>query len=71
MTLPSITHRMTAADLRQALGELGVTAIDLAACLDVHPDTIGLWLRGESPVPGPAAVSLLAIFGATARRRRR
>jgi len=58
MAVAPISHRMSADELDGALSELGCTASEIAACLDVHPDTIKLWLRGEMAVPGPAALTI-------------
>ena len=37
--------------LDRVLGELGMTGSELAKHLDVRPETVWRWRRGEVPVP--------------------
>jgi hypothetical protein len=49
---------MSAEQLFDAVVELGCTPAELAECLDVDVPTIGRWLRGAQPIPGPAALAV-------------
>ncbi|WP_219465681.1 helix-turn-helix domain-containing protein [Nonomuraea rhizosphaerae] len=38
-------------NLRHAIAHVGLTAVDIAARLDVDPKTVDRWLRGRTPYP--------------------
>lgn len=46
--------QMDADELREALGELGLTQVEAAERLNVSDRAVRYWVAGENEIPGPA-----------------
>ncbi|WP_425163852.1 helix-turn-helix domain-containing protein [Candidatus Binatus sp.] len=59
---------MNAKELKRCREKLGLSQVELAKKVGVHPMTVSRWQRGMVPVPEPAA-RLLALLVSTQSRR--
>jgi hypothetical protein len=58
---------MTAKQFKTALGTLGLTQLEAAVLLDVHPRTIRRWANREREIPGPVNAFLCHLMDAQAK----
>ncbi len=61
---------MTAAEIRRRRDELGLTQAQLGAALDVHPNTVAKWERGEQTPEHPKMLRLALDCLSGPQRRR-
>ena len=62
---------MTANEFKQKRLESGLTQAEFAAKLGKHPETVGRWERGTTPIPEPIALLLSSSVPFTVRVKRK